>query len=398
MKINKTNPLHWLYLVLQFSYTLIAVALRTCKLNTPKKSNPKVVVLYGHKLTGNLLALYHYMQKHTQKEFRPIFLSLDPAYHRGLRESGEDSCSATSPRAIGLLASASVIITDHGLHAMTPLLYVADLQLFDVWHGIPFKGFDTRDFRTQHQYDETWVTSPLLKRLYVERFGFREAQVVVTGYARTDRLVNSTETPAAARDALGLPSERKLILFAPTWSQDEDGRSVFPFGVSEDDFLDQLSAFATARQCSILLRPHLNTSLMSGAEWPSVYVRPFALHPDTESLLLAADVLVCDWSSIAFDFLLLERPTIFLDVRPPFRKGFTLGPEYRFGRLVRSMDDLESALTDAVDHPEQFLRVQEDARKSIKLSVYAGSADGQASPRCLQRIKDEPRVKAELSR
>ena len=83
-----------------------------------------------------------------------------------------------------------------------------DLAFFDVWHGIPFKGFDAEDFRVQRHYDETWVASPLLRDLYVDRFSFEPERVVPTGYARTDRLVRRDDDlavrPAAAQEVRGV--------------------------------------------------------------------------------------------------------------------------------------------------------------------------------------------------
>jgi len=42
--------------------------------------------------------------------------------------------------------------------------------------------------------------------------------------------------------------------------------------------------------------------------------------------LLASDVLICDRSSIPFDHLLLDRPTLFRDLPAPSRNGFSLRP------------------------------------------------------------------------
>src|SRR3546814_15652470 len=120
----------------------------------------------------------------------------------------------------------------------------ADLLFFDVWHGIPFKGFDADDFRLQHRYDEIWVASDLHRDLYIEKFGFHKSQVVVTGYARTDCLVTDGKGNAKIRRRLGLPPEGRLLLFAPTWSQDAEGRSIFPFSESVKSFLSLLSALS----------------------------------------------------------------------------------------------------------------------------------------------------------
>src|SRR5690606_23862132 len=118
-----------------------------------------------------------------------------------------------------------------------PMVHLSNLKFFDVWHGIPFKGFDSDDFQIQRQYDETWVASPLLAGMYVEKFGFRKDRVWPTGYPRTDRLVRETEPIEELRSRLGLPALRPVVLFAPTWTQDENNRSIFPFGTTAGEFI-----------------------------------------------------------------------------------------------------------------------------------------------------------------
>jgi hypothetical protein len=97
---------------------------------------------------------------------------------------------ALNPVDLMKVASADCIISDHGLHALQLLLKLSDITFVDVWHGIPFKGFTADDFTIQHQYDEIWVSSALLKRLYVEKFGFKEAMVQATGLGRTDLILD----------------------------------------------------------------------------------------------------------------------------------------------------------------------------------------------------------------
>src|SRR3546814_21110045 len=48
----------------------------------------KTVILYGHKLNGNLLALYRAMEADYRHQLRPVFVPMDPAYHRTLKAEG----------------------------------------------------------------------------------------------------------------------------------------------------------------------------------------------------------------------------------------------------------------------------------------------------------------------
>lgn len=382
MKIDKGNLRHWLYLVRLGLNTLAAVALRPFR----RRGRRAIVVFYGHKLNGNLLALYRYLRDAPGYALpQPVFLSLDPGYAEQLQREGEACVSAIAPACAALLARCDAIVTSHGLHAMQPLVRLSDIRFFDVWHGIPYKGFDADDFRVQHRYDEAWVASELHRRLYLERYGFLPQRVVATGYPRTDRLVTRHEDEAALRARLGVPSGR-TILFAPTWAQDDKGRSLYPFGHDEATFLGALTALAERLDATVLMRAHLNSGAGAARSHPRVLALPAGEFPDAEAVLLASDVLVCDWSSIAFDYLLLDRPTIFLDVPSPFRKGFSLGPEYRFGPVVGSLEAMLQELDTAVRSPGVYRARHAAQHEEIRGLVYEEFADGHATRRCVERM------------
>ena len=380
MKINRRNPLHWTWLALFSMNVALALLLRPFF-----RGRRQAVVLYGHKFSGNLRALYSETQRSGGMAWHVTYLSLDVEYARSLKAQGVNVVSAIHPSAAVLLAQASAIVTDHGLHVMQPLLRWTDIHFFDVWHGIPFKGFDAEDFKVQRRYDETWVASPLLAGLYVRKFGFDRSRVIVTGYARTDRLVARTEDVVRLRERIGAPPSGPLILFAPTWVQDDKGRSLYPFGCSEGEFLQALCGVASRYGGSVLTRSHLNSAAI-GAGLPNVVAVPQSAFPDTEAILLVTDVLICDWSSIAFDYLVLERPTLFLDVPAPFKKGFSLGPEYRFGPVVGSLDELIEHLDRTLAAPERYLADNGARLRSAKAAIYGEHADGRSAQRCVERL------------
>lgn len=382
MKIDKLKPSHWVFLALFGLNVLLARALRRWR----HRPGRKLVLLYGHKLNGNLLAIYRAHRTLERGEMELVFLTMDPAYYRELMSQGYACRLALHPSCISALADADAIVSDHGLHVLEFLLGARGLRFFDVWHGIPFKGFDADDFRVQQQYDEIWVASERHRQLYLEQYGFPADKVIVTGYARTDRLVTASDDMTKLQGTYGIPRGRRTILFAPTWAQDDKGRNIFPFDSSESDFLEALSEFAEAHYAVVLLRSHLNTGEASARHYRHVIPLSGSRFPDTEEILLISDVLVCDWSSIAFDYLLLDRPTIFLDVPVPFRKGFSLGPEYRYGAVVGDMSSLHASLIEALLEPERYWQSQASRHREVKNAVYGSTADGQAAQRCLNRL------------
>ncbi len=381
MKIDKRNVSHWLLLLQQGLFTLLAVAYRYLT-GVPKKHT---VVLYGHQLSGNLKALHDEWEKRHKSDFECYFLSLDPAYGPQLASTGVNVLQCSKLNDMLTVGRASAIITDHGLHAMSPLILFTAIRFIDVWHGIPYKGFTSADFRVQRTYDETWVSSLLLKKIYVEKFGFSPKKVKVLGYARTDKLFRRDPPENDLRAQLEIPHEHKIVLYAPTWQQDDTGRELFPFGESQDTFLEALNTICATHGGTLLVRSHLNAHI-SQKTYPHVAYCSMKDFADTEDLLLQTDILICDWSSIAFDFLALDRPALFLDVSPPFSNGFSLGPKYRFGKIAKTLSTLCIFLQEAMDNGEGYSNEQSEVHGRIKSAVYGDNTDGNAAERQLEHL------------
>ena len=185
MKINKKKPWHWVSLFLLGLGCMLSILIR------PFRSKRNVgIVLYGHQLSGNLLRLYQVMEADEVKNFEYVYFSMDDAYVRRLREQGFRAVSVFEAKSIRCLAEAHCIVSDHGLHFLELLLYVTNIKFIDVWHGIPFKGFDSVDFRVQRKYDEVWVSSEYMKEMYTNKYLFEPEKVRVTGYGRVDIFKN----------------------------------------------------------------------------------------------------------------------------------------------------------------------------------------------------------------
>ena len=385
MKIDKRNPAHWMLLAGFWLQSALGIALR------PFLRSRGTVVLYGHKLNGNLLALHRHMQANPDAGLRPVFLSMDRDYLRELRAQGIDCRWASGFACAALLARAEALASDHGLHSLglwRGIYRRFGLRFFDVWHGFGFKGFDAHDYRTLHRYDEVWVASETQREQYIQMAGFDPAIVHPTGYGRTDALVKRSLDANGIKHGLGLDPSAcgKLVMFAPTWAQDDRGRSIYPFGHGEREFLGALSDFAHRHAATILLRSHMNSGDVSGDGYPGIVALPGTRFPDAEAILFVSDALVCDWSSIAFDYLVLDRPTFFLDVPAPFKKGHSLGPECRFGPVVGDMDALLSGLRVALDDPQGYWAAHGQKHLAVREHVWGPYADGNATSRYVERL------------
>ena len=84
-----------------------------------------------------------------------------------------------------------------------------------------------------------------------KKFGFNRQKLKAVGYARTDVLINpGAISRSDLRRECDIPvTDRKVILYAPTWKQDDTERSLYPFGMVEAEFLRELSQVAEEHSC-----------------------------------------------------------------------------------------------------------------------------------------------------
>jgi CDP-glycerol glycerophosphotransferase len=121
------------------------------------------------------------------------------------------------------------------------------------------------------------------------------------GYPRNDRLALATpDDVAAARAKVGVPPEATVVLYAPTFRDYESGyRSLMD--------IEEL-ADALGPEHFVLQRAHY---FYAGGPQPHhPRVLDVSAYPVVEDLMLAADVLITDYSSVMFDYAVLDRPIV----------------------------------------------------------------------------------------
>lgn len=384
MKIDKQNPKHWLILLLTGVYTVFAIIFRTFY----KKQSAKSVIFYGHKFNGNLRSFYNYLNDN-HRDYQTYYLTMDKTHGRQLAHNVK-VLYTTSFRDMMKVAKSSAIITSHGSHALVFLNKFSDMKFIDVWHGVSYKGWGKDSFGEQKEYDEVWVSSPAMKKVYIDKYGFKPNIVKVTGYSRIDQLVNGDIDRSEVVKKYNIPPANKYILIAVTWKQDDAGRSIIPFGLSESEFFSALEQTGAKNKAHIIFRTHLNSSdlkLDNAKNLKHLHFMPYHEFEVTEDFLAMADILITDWSSIAFDYLPLKRPTIYLDVDPPFKAGFAIGPEHRFGPVVGDVSELTEAIDRYINNPRKY---QNDYKKEIASASKIGydwTLDGKSSERYYERLK-----------
>lgn len=358
---------------------------------------------------GNIKYLYQQVKTHA--DIKVFFVTGNISELSRLKSSNIQAYYYMDMHCIPLFLKTKVWVTSHGpanipfigaictiSQRMNAQFIVIPLRFFlyfwtktrndkwvDVWHGLEFKH--TERAKMLADYDVGFVTSTFFKTHYSEKTGISD-KLIVAGYPRTDPLITKAWDRQRILKMLGVSPNKRNILYAPTYGYRWRNR-FFPWG-NMDSIIDKIEEFCERNNCNFLIRMHplwYNRNALSKeklrervAQSKQIFHLPSNLYVDVEPILFASDVLITGWSSIANDFILLDRPIIFLDVELPTKK-FVLKPEDRVGFIATNETEFFEKLEKALLRPRLF----REKRQTLIKKLY-NQLDGNSSKRCAQII------------
>ena len=270
------------------------------------------------------------------------------------------------------------------------------------WHGTPLKrlGYDigegdnvmnsASEVREKYRTDARKFAyllspSPFATERFASAWNLKEAgmedKIIEEGYPRNDRLINATdEERSKIREALGV-ADKKVILYAPTWRDNQHTSGVGYTYKTEVDF-DRLRD-ALGDDYVILFRAHYLVANSFDFDSYRDFVIDVSSYPDINDLYIASDMLVTDYSSVFFDYTNLKKPVIFymydLEEYAGEIRGFYLSLDELPGPIVKDEDALAAEIK-AAD------AWKPDAEYEAFCGRFNPLDDGHASERVLKRI------------
>lgn len=198
-------------------------------------------------------------------------------------------------------------------------------QVFlETWHGTPLKRlvFDQEEvtsaspkykeqfYKQRKEWDYLVSANPFSSKTFRSCFMY-EGKMLEYGYPRNDILYASDKEERAKRlkEKLGIPLDKKTILYAPTWRDDEHyGKGEYKFTLALD--LKKMKTMLE-KDYVLLLRTHhyiadkIDTTGLEG------FAYNFSTYDDISEIYLITDICITDYSSVFFDFANLKRPILF---------------------------------------------------------------------------------------
>jgi len=305
---------------------------------------------------------------------------------------------------VALLNAAHLISShaDHYLFSVLPAKYYADMVKYRftfLQHGV------TKDDLSG------WLNTKKIHCLVTAAreefqsivdpgtYKFTSKEVCLTGFPRHDRLLALAKAHA--------PRKRRSVIIMPTWRQSLAGdflglgnaRAYNPEFVRTDFYQSwkgflahpELRKLAETYEVEFTFFPHANLEpYLHDFNVGWMKLASHGQKMSIQDLLVSADLMITDFSSIAFEFALLERPVLYYQFDREYvfsgghltRKGYFDYDQPGFGPVGFAPDDMIKLVSDVIKN-----RFQAEPEYAERMKKFFPFRDGQNCRRVVERIK-----------
>jgi CDP-glycerol glycerophosphotransferase (TagB/SpsB family) len=371
----------------------------------------------GRRFADNSKGLF--LEALAHKDINATWMTQSRDICRALRTEGLPVCRRRTLNGLWLGLRAGVYVFDMNQDDINYWTSRGAITV-NLWHGIPLKKLE-RDvtISVNHIYDAfkgklwalvaTKLTSPWVlngydliavtslhqKPIYARAFGVDPDQVKVLGQPRNDILLKPRSHALRGKDAFQLMLEEaagaghRVLLYMPTYRQYsaawEKEQPSLPWGPEGHK---RLSVELQKINAKMFIKPHP----WDNAQWNELgstgSIRVISGFVDVYDSLKNVDVLITDYSSIYFDFLLLDRPIIFYCFDLETYLARERGMYYQYedvtpGAKARTLDELIEELGIALtDRTDKFRNMRHEVT-----SMFYTYIDGGSSLRTIREIR-----------
>ena len=311
----------------------------------------------GKQFSDNPRAIYEYMKEH-YPEYK-LYWSVDPRFIDNFKDKGVNIVPRLSIKWLLIMASAKYWVSNSRMPLWIPKpKHTVYLQ---TWHGTPLKklaadmddvfmpGTNIENYKRNFlkesaNWDYLISPNPYSTEIFRRAFAFKK-EMIESGYPRNDFLYNANNEKEilALKKKYQIPTDKKVILYAPTWRDDqyfEKGKYKFDLKLDLKQMQEQLGdQYIVLLRLHYLIANHIDVSEYKG------FAFDFSHHEDIRELYMVSDLLITDYSSVFFDYANLKRPMIFFvydieDYRDRLRGFYFDFEEKAPGPLVKTTEEV----------------------------------------------------------
>lgn len=187
---------------------------------------------------------------------------------------------------------------------------------FNTWHGTPIKKMgtdltsDNKSFKSKHKFsaDIMTVQGDYEAEVFSRAFNIPHSRLLKCGLPRNDIFSNyTTAYYNELKKKLNIPTNKKIILYAPTfreYSKDSMHNCIL---IPPIDLKKWESTIGN--EYILLFRAHYEVSKHMKIT-DTEFIRDMTNYPSLEDLMVISDILISDYSSIFFDYSIMDKPML----------------------------------------------------------------------------------------
>ena len=322
MKFQKNNPSHYFIYSCSFLIYIICIFIKLFNV----KSKNKSITLTGHKLIGNLEVLFNNQNRESLSLNYITFnyqdyLDLKVFYKK--KGLDKNIFYVLKPLDVYKCLSSKLVIASHGifLHKIiTKYLQIKTLYCGHAIEGAYPNQKNNKLFKDLESYSEVWMYSEFEKEMFLKDFNYPFNNLKVIGYPRVQYLLENKSKQDVLKKINGI--NNKIVLYAPTASRNDNHFLNSSFSPFKLENLKKLESFFEKLNVTLIIKTHLNdqfTNEIKNFLKSSTFVR-HANNLNVEydyDFLIMSDLLLTDYSTIYADYLILNKPIIFISPPDP---------------------------------------------------------------------------------
>ena len=304
-----------------FGYCLFALVYNLCRIVPVKRKRVFCIMTHDEGEGSNVAIAVRALKKASQDYTFSYLLKADTKMVKNLY--GIRTMLTFFIRKPYELSRAEIILLDNVFLPYAYLKRRKGTKVVQLWHGTgTIKKFG-QDVNTGHLRElegrananitHLIVNSPDIKKLYSGAFGVKQEYIYPIGLPKTDELLHrlsriaregSNREKEYIYQKYRIPHSKKLILYAPTF---RDNESQNPRLI---ELLKEMNRqLSDEYYFGLRLHPFIANSFRS--EELGENICQLSFEEDVNTVLLAADLLITDYSSIIYEFCLTKRPMLF---------------------------------------------------------------------------------------
>ena len=246
--------------------------------------------------------------------------------------------------------------------------------------------YKSQFYRQKQEWDYLIAANKFSSDIFKSCFMYTNGTMLEIGYPRNDLLYapNKDEIALELKKKLHIPLDKKTILYAPTWRDDEYyGKGKYKFKLKLD--LEMMKK-ELGNEYVILLRTHHYIADSLDVTGVEDFAINLSKYDDITEIYLISDICITDYSSVFFDYANLKRPMLFytydIDKYRDVLRGFYIDMEKELpGPLVYSTKEV----IDQIKHLDE-MNQKYAQRYEVFYDKFCSIDDGNASQRAVEAV------------